>query len=304
MKKTIVVLLSLAFLLSFSSCTKSKAKLSGDTKLIPAGTNAIAEINFADVMKLEKVKKQMDEESKKFTEMTGVKPSDVTSITLFANVDKLRDLERKPDFGFLIKGKGFTKDIFKKVPKSFKQIKHADTVIYNMEKMAVALAGKTVVGGTIDNAKKVLDLSKGKGKAVDTKEFTAIFKKLNASSAKAAVVLPESTRKELVKMASSVPLPVAGLSDFVSKLKVISAGANISSSSVEFKMVIKSDAKAIKLLVPALNALLPMVGDQADKADKKMKGAKKAFDSIKLVADGDYFVASVKIPESLIDQMK
>jgi hypothetical protein len=300
MKKTIVVLLTLAFVLSFSSC-KSGAKLSGNTKLIPEGTNAIAEINVSDFMKLAKIKKEVEKEGEKFTKMTGIKPSDVKSITFFATVDKLRDLQRKPDFGFLVEGSGFTKDIFKNVPKSFTQIKYADTTIYDARDMAMALNGKTVVGGTVDNTKKILDLGKGKGKAANVKEFAEIFAKLKASSAKGAVVVPKSTRDELAKMKS--PMPVGGLTEVMQNLEVFAMGANVSSSSIEVKLVLKSDAKGVKALATSLDGLLKMFGAQAAGMDKKMPGAKEAFDSIKINADGKYLTASVTIPAKMLDKM-
>jgi len=305
MKKTIVVLLSLAFVLSFSSC-KNKGKLSGDTKLIPAGTNAIAEINFEDIMKLKKVKKQIEKESKSFTKKTGLKPSDIKSMTLFANVDKLKDLERNPNFGFLVKGNDLgkaLKELVKSGGKRVKESKHAGAKVYSQGPISLSLTGSNVVGGTLDNVKKILDLSKGKGKAVNTKEFSEIFKKLNASSAKGAVVLPKSTREELVKLAKKSPMPVAGLNELVQKLEVIAVGANVSSSSIEIKLVLKSDKKAIATLVTGLNGMLTMFAPQAEKMDKKMKGAKAAYDSIKLEAKGSYFVASVKIPASMLDKM-
>jgi len=307
MKKTIVVLLSLAFVLSFSSC-KNKGKLSGDTKLIPAGTNAIAEINFADIMKIDKIKKEMEKESKSFTKKTGLKPSDVKSMTIFVTVDKLRDLERNPNFGFLVKGNNFEKalkELVKSGGKRVKESKYAGTKIYSKAPISLALTGKDVVGGTLDNVKKILDLSKGKGKAVDTKEFSKIFKKLNASSAKGALIIPKSTREELVKMSSKgMPMPVAGLSEVVTKLDVIAGGANISSSSIEIKIVLKSDAKAVKTLVKTLNSLLEtMAAPMVKQYEAKMKGIKAIYDSLKIKADGSYLLISAKIPSSMLDKM-
>jgi len=307
MKKTIVVLLSLAFILSFSAC-KSKGKMSGDTKLIPAGTNAIAEINIADLMKLDKVKSELEgREGKSFTKKTGLKPSDVKSITLFATVDKLRDLERHPNFGFLVKGSGFDnamKELVKSAGKRIKELKYADKVIYSKRDLSLSLIGKNIAGGTLDNVKKILDLSKGKGKSLDTKEFASIFKKLNASSAKGAVILPKSTREELVKMAKGSPMPVAGLNDVVAKLKVIAAGANISNSSIELKFVIKSDAKAVKTLVETAKTLLKtMAAPMVKQYESKMKGVQAVYDSLKIEADGDYMLISLKIPASMLDKM-
>ncbi len=300
MKKTIVVLLTLAFVLSFSSC-KKKGKLAGDTKLIPEGTNAIAEINVSDFMKLEKVKKEVTKEGKMFTKMTGIKPSDVKSITLFATVDKLRDLERKPNFGVLINGSGFSKDMFSKLPKGFKKLAYAGTTIFNDDGFGFALVGKTLVGGTVDNTKKILDLKAGKGKAANVKEFAAIFAKLNASSAKGAVVVPKSTKKDLSKMTKMMPVP--GVAGVLQKLEVLAVGANVSSSSIEVKLVLKSDAKAVKTLVDGLKPMLKMFGAKAAQMDKQMPGAKDAFDSIKLEADGAYLKASVKIPAKMLDKM-
>lgn len=308
MKKTIIVLLSLAFVLSFSAC-KSKGKLSGDTKLIPEGTNAIAEINFTDIMKLAKVKKELEgREGKSFTKKTGLKPSDIKSMTLFATVDKLKDLDRNPNFGFLVKGSGFDKamkELVKSAGKNIKELKYAGTTVYTKSGISLSLTGNNVAGGTLDNVKKVLDLSKGKGKAVNTKEFSAIFSKLNASSAKGAVILPKSTRDELVKMSSKgLPMPVAGLSEVVAKLDVIAAGANISSSSIELKLVLKSDSKAVKTLVSTLNGLLKtMAAPMVKQYESKMKGVQAVYDSLKIKADGDYLVVSVKIPASMLDKM-
>jgi len=304
MKKTIVVLLSLVFVLSFSSC-KKKGKLSGDTKLIPEGTNAIAEINVSDFMKLEKVKKELSGmEGKSFTKKTGLKPEDVKSITLFATIDKLKDLERNPNFGFLVKGNGFDKaikEVVKSAGKSIKELKYAGSMIYSKRDLSLSLIGNNVAGGTIENVKKILDLSKGKGKSLNTKEFAKIFGKLKASSAKAAVIVPEVTRKELAAIKS--PMPMAGLNEVVQKLEVFAVGANVSSSSIEVRLVLKSSSKDIKKLVEALNGMLKMFGAQAAAMDKGMPGAKDAFDSIKINADGDYLTASVTIPAKMLEKL-
>ncbi len=304
MKKTIVVLLTLAFVLSFSSC-KKKGKLSGDTKLIPAGTNAIAEINVSDFLKLEKIKKELGGfEGKSFTEKTGLKPNDIKSITLFANINKLRDLDRNPDFGFLVKGNGFDsalKKLVKKGGKRVKETKYADKMIYTKKPISLSLVGKNIAGGTLENVKKILDLSKGKGKAANLKEFSAIFAKLNASSAKAAVALPESTKKELGAMTGAMPVP--GVAGVLQKLEILAIGANVSSSSIEIKLVVKSDAKAIKTLVDGVKPMLKMFAGKVAGMDKQMPGAKEAFDSIKIEADGSYLKASVKIPAKMLDKM-
>ena len=300
MKKTIVVLLTLAFVLSFSSCKKN-GKLSGNTKLIPEGTNAIAEINFSDFMKLDKVKKEITKEGKKFIKATGIKPSDVKSLTLFATVDKLRNLERKPDFGVLINGSGFSKDMFKNLPNGVKKLEYAGSTIFSDNGFGFALAGKTLIGGTVENTKKILDLSKGKGKSANIKEFSAIFAKLKASSAKAAIIMPESTKKDLGKMAGMTPVP--GVGTVLQNLEVLAVGANVSSSSIEIKLVLKSDSKAVKTLVDGLKPMLKMFGAKAAEMDKGVPGAKEAFDSIKLEADGAYLKASVKIPAKMLDKM-
>lgn len=304
MKKTIVVLLTLAFVLSFSSC-KKKGKLAGDTKLIPEGTNAVAEINVSDFMKLSKVKKELEgRDGDSFTKRTGLKPSDIKSMTLFATVDKIRDLERNPNFGFLVKGNDLDKAIkvlVKSGGKRVKELKYSGAAIYTKDHLSLSLTGNNVAGGTIGNVKKMLDLSKGKGKAANLKEFAAIFAKLNASSAKGAVVLPESTKKDLLKMTKMMPIP--GASGVLQKLEILAVGANVSSSSIELKLVLKSDAKAVKTLVAGLKAMLKGYGAQATAMDKAMPGAKAAFDSIKLENDGAYLKASVKIPAKMLDKM-
>jgi len=246
MKKSLVLLLTFAFMLSFNSC--KKGKMSSNAKYIPEGTNVIAEINYNDLMKIKKFKKEADFYSKPFSHMTGIKTENIKVLTLFSTIKTIQDADN-PKFGVLLSGKGFNKDFVKKSKKkNYRKLEYNGNTIFMAEdKMGFAFLDKAFVFGNTPVLKKVIDLSKGKVKKADMSEFKKLFSKLNARSVRLAVLIPKES-KTLLSLLES-PIPVDGFKETVNSVKSMAFGANVSSSEVEIKIVLKGDSKSIKKLV-------------------------------------------------------
>jgi len=311
MKKIIIVLLVLSFALVFTSCgssakvTKKKAEKK-DIELIPQTANLIAEANISDFLKIEKLKTYLDKELKKnMPKEVAISLDDLKHVTFFSKIEDPKGLKTKPNFGFLLRGNNLTEDLLKKLLKDSEELKHnGNNIFKTKDASGLSLVKNVLVGGTLENTKKVLDLSKNKGKAVDKKVFQETFKSLNMSSAKMAMIVTPKFKESLVLALQKLPLPIGGLNVTLEKLEVIAMGSTVTDTHIKFKIMLKSDKDAVVALSASLTALIRMLASKADELESKAKGAKESFESIKFGAEGNYFVSSITVPISLINDIK
>jgi len=307
LKVIITNLLLLSIVLFFFSCTKkTKTKSIINTKLIPIENNLIVELKFKDLLSL--LPSIFQEDIEKFKKELGIDVKLISSITIFTKINYIKDFKNFRDKSFyslIINGDNLDKNIFQKIPrllkrfnKEFKTINYSKFSIYKQKEETMSLVANKLIAAKLYNTKKILDLSKNKGRSIDENKFISTFKEINTSSFKAIFFIPKEIKKEIHNYIQLFAFPIIGLTEFINEIKAIVVEANLSKSSIELRFIISSETKVTKTLVIELNKKLPKLLETTEKRIKDI------FTSLKIKQNKNKLIGSIKIPKSILYRIK
>ncbi len=298
--KKIAVLLVLAALLLGACGSKSSGDSAAAVNLagsiIPEGASIVGTADVPGLLKLDFAKK-MSKETAEFEKQLGIKAQDLGVMTFWATVAG----KNNTDAAFFTKGIPIS--VIEKL--GGKNETYQGIKLYTLgdqDSVAAEIAGY-VVFGTVKAVKASADASKGKNLASSgrDKEFSSLLGKTSGLVAFAFV--PDATMKKDIDSSSK---GAGQMADFVKNFKGLAFGLGYASKNFEVRAAAASTGDAAKKAADYISQMKEGFKGQIDMYSmmlgKEAAGAaKKAFDSFKAKASGDFLNLDIDVPEILVD---
>lgn len=226
----------------------------GEKNLVPAKADFVLTMKVADFFADSDVQGIMKEQSDDLEEQleqayeeTGMDVKKMTKIVMFGESSSFGGIGSGSSSGYaagIIYGKFDQAAVISKLKdKELKEDSYEGVTIYvsdsGYSESATAFVEGTIVAGTTEAVKDVIDVSKGKAKALDDADLNAVAKNIDTSGMLTVVAkIPEEARDQIAQSSSSgSPINTQAFS----KLKTVGLSFNKQGSAIDFKVAMLAD---------------------------------------------------------------